>query len=410
MLPAKFPVNGKSLQFRLDSILFYDWPPSLQQWTYEQKNQYFYDQRLNDTLQVIMLWDGNNQLWKNHAQYQKYFDHLNLLSTRVHSVWSVTHLEWTSTTRFIYFYDARNRIESYLVQNRDSVSSAWQNVYKYSYGYDNDGHWIFYLRQTWDQDHSVWLYDYQFLYTYTYGLKTKMVRQDWDPSNTVWVNRSQSTYRYNEDHTLGEEMGMVWNGDLAAWDSNSLISYIRHPDGQVIEKTYMAWSPSGWYYTANYGYEYNSQGWNTRITYYTAIGGDTVWENRVRYDYGYSDHGQLILETGLLWNTSRGDWDPDYKIEYYRSSIDVSLQSVPEETGFTIYPNPAAGSLHIVLREEPLPGTVLKIYESTGRIVLRKAVESHYILIDDLHLQSGIYNLCIENQDQRVCKKLLILE
>ena len=398
----------KSGIYTLDSVFFYDWISGTGQWIEQQSNLYYYDHQLNDTLQMIRLWNASNNQWLSHLQYKRHFNVMNMLEEQIQSQWNVTGARWINYSRTRYEYDRDKRLDFYLVQSWNAANSMWENRLKYSYEFDNEGNWIFYLKQTWDPDSSKWLFNYQFLYTYTSGLKTTMIRQDWDSEQNIWINRHQTNYQYDPDHRLSEEFGEVWDHDSAVWDPNSLITYIRDPGGAITEKIYQAWAPSGWFYTVKYGYVYNDLGWNTRITYYTSEGGVAEWSNHSQYNYDYNAHGELIRELWNIWNATQGLWNPDFKIDYWGSQVDVNVLNASKTPQVTISPNPASRSIQIVFDDPDFHDVMVTIMDGLGRPVLSTRVHQNPARITDLGLASGLYFICIERGGHRLIKKLII--
>lgn len=76
---------------------------------------------------------------------------------------------------------------------------------------------------------------------------------------------------------------------------------------------------------------------------------------------------------------------------------------------FSIYPNPTNGLLNIHFNSGfRIQNAELKIYNTTGQIVLQSKIINQKSLINISGISSGIYNLCIITDDEVLTKKIVV--
>jgi hypothetical protein len=84
---------------------------------------------------------------------------------------------------------------------------------------------------------------------------------------------------------------------------------------------------------------------------------------------------------------------------FHQTIISVSIVSPPEETDFsmTAYPNPATETLTLTTDYENIPGLKYLLIDQSGKLLLKKEIESAVTVIPIEQLLEGIYIIKIQD-------------
>jgi hypothetical protein len=99
----------------------------------------------------------------------------------------------------------------------------------------------------------------------------------------------------------------------------------------------------------------------------------------------------------------------DIGARYYSTPCSVELEEAPKSTYFSLFPNPSAGELSIIL-DEVMQGSSLIIYNNLGQGVCRKELMNGQNTLTINHLADSVYNCVLvgSNGDALQYEKLII--
>lgn len=129
---------------------------------------------------------------------------------------------------------------------------------------------------------------------------------------------------------------------------------------------------------------------------------------RVRLDYG-KDLGN-DWQDGLAVDAVWGKADPKTENQNGTWQVGARIYNL-SETKITIYPNPATSFIHIVNASPDILYQVVKIYDTSGRVVLKESLKQGLNTIQiSGHFSTGIYSVSLEAFNQkRYVRKILII-
>ena len=130
------------------------------------------------------------------------------------------------------------------------------------------------------------------------------------------------------------------------------------------------------------------------------------WFGRLR-DVCVSPDGRVYLAVSN--RDGRGNPQPgDDRIVEFRVSQATSADRLPEKNNdFRVFPNPVKGRLWITI-PDPMTGGTLRLYNSEGKIILDKNNTRSREILNVQGLTPGIYMLVLENQQQRLTRKVIL--
>ncbi|UCG27652.1 MAG: T9SS type A sorting domain-containing protein [Bacteroidales bacterium] len=319
----KKEVLKKGEEFKLDSIYEFDWSTGINEWILVFSSLHTYN--IDHTRDYSIYRTRDADSWLNYlAQYFTYDGNGNR-ETELVKAWNESLQEWLNYKRYLFSYNDFNNLTQYIYLKWNSTFEVWNNYARYIYDYDEEQNWIYYERQDWNPDSLRWELNYRFIYTYENGLKTSMLRQNYNTLDSAWVNNNKHVYNYDTSGNLIEEIQFVWQSESSTWVETTRITFIRDQENQVTEKIYQTWITGAWENTVRYTYQYEFPGKEKEIDYFIWDG--ESWIVNYRYLYEYDVAGILTRETDQKWITTKGNWENDYKWEYYSSRFYYPLEA-----------------------------------------------------------------------------------
>ncbi len=92
----------------------------------------------------------------------------------------------------------------------------------------------------------------------------------------------------------------------------------------------------------------------------------------------------------------------------YPMTCTVGINEIASNVSFNIYPNPASTTINLDLRELNNTGTIIKLYDVTGKIVKTISTTEQTLSIDRGNLRSGIYFVQVMFGDRVLTKKIVL--
>jgi hypothetical protein len=137
--------------------------------------------------------------------------------------------------------------------------------------------------------------------------------------------------------------------------------------------------------------------------------------NGVQYPYPIGDVGEMT--TAFLFGNNFYYYFYDWKIE--KESVECISERVPVMVEFTavddlalnnslsVFPNPAHDVLNVSLKTPAPNGSLLRLFDATGREILRRDFVQNEVLAVG-HLAKGIYLVQVSIEDKEIAKKIVL--
>ena len=99
------------------------------------------------------------------------------------------------------------------------------------------------------------------------------------------------------------------------------------------------------------------------------------------------------------------------KQDFYKLDSQVGIEELNNNQSlFSIFPNPVVTDYFIIKLETELKNASVSIFNPSGSLVKRMSISSKECKIDRTDLSAGIYFISIENKDQLLSVKKIILQ
>jgi len=387
----------------LDSIIFTGADPSLPQF----KRSYFMDDKTE--IQASWLWQDGWQ--PSFFRKYKYGGNGGLLSEySIHFGWDGSTQDWNQAASFnvVYSYDDNDNLKS--IDSGDNLE-------------------VF----TYEDNRIVEISYFSFL------------------DNDTLVNTRRTVLNYDDEKLNYASKFLNHQGD---WIPHDSIAYTYNQDGDISKRDFFAfyfWVDDLDFFRQSYEYHYHTSGVldkiyhyekfdsitnafvNVRITEYDHLVEDEVetFQNWFIFDDGEKDefpfkedsytfdrnlpytemryprnllfeemvrsHNHKILLARGYDGLDGAEWPPIelgkyFSTYYYSDIISTTTQSVVEEIGFDIFPNPAKDYVNITSSKALIPDCfTLELYDVGARNVKQIEINHSVNLIDISNLDEGLY-------------------
>ncbi len=232
-------------------------------------------------------------------------------------------------------------------------------------------------------------------HTYSYNPGGKLssdVIDYWDASQGVW-HRVKNEYTWSGNDLISEiyygwySGGWVRSGHSrlttysggkpqthvdSFWSGSSLVSSEKDSNvyaGNTLTFRYMhSYEGGPGYYNYREGHKFNTNGTISQvITEMTDNAG--TWGNHLKRDYIYDSYNNplTIIDSAWVAGVWRALWYAPYVTNYYYNTTPVSV-STQAKSEFSIYPSPAAGSIHMKTAFKQETNCVIAIMDMQGRL------------------------------------------
>lgn len=217
--------------------------------------------------------------------------------------------EWMLYRDIINTYNEDGSWNNQVVEYYDEETGELSDKVKYELVNDTDGNIIEEYYYVWDFETEAWGGPYyRWLYTNdSNGFVTESIFQGWNSETEEWENWSKTDYVRNSDGYLESYTSSYWNPDTGEW----VISYSYENEFNVdMQRTK---STTSYYYEGvlDYSYitdyEYDSEGYITKVTYSYSDGETTYYDGYEEYNYAT----EMPMATPFLDIASLGDRPED---------------------------------------------------------------------------------------------------
>jgi len=369
----------------LDSLHYWAWDTIMFEWQLVMRTFYTTDANNNILTQLSFGWDGTQ--WINQDLNTYTFDKNNNLVNDLYQTWNGTN--WENIIQTIYTFDANDDEISEVRQNWDGT--GWVNSLGQFYTYDKNHNLLSNVQSHWLG--TEWQGVFQRIYTYDENNRRILqLVQNWISG---WVNNQQiiSTYDANDD--LDMDFNQRWVVDH--WEDNYRNLYdfnANHYRTLILRQ-----NPAGdsiWIDDYQYIYAYDLD--NNLISLLSQTYANNVWTNGDRFSGTYDSRQNRITEVYQLWETEWINYD---SIHFYYTIATGIKYLIYDESGISLYPNPASTSLNINLTEEILEDIIVDIYSSTGiKLIESRLSPWQNKDVNISNLLPGFYHVVIQHGER----------
>ncbi len=302
--------------FVLDSCYSLDWSAGDSSWVKARGSFYSYDAE-GKILQAESRYPSGTS-WRPGGRTLYFYNVRDHLISQLFLSYNSSTQSWDTTKQYLRDYSAEGHLMKTVVQYFDQ--GTWEDKTLSSYDYNADGQRIMYSVSYRDPTGTGWIPQYRFLYTWQGDLQTEDVKQNYDTASEGWINDYRQHYLFDPQNRLTSKTISNWDTVTGDWQNSSLIAYTYDDYGRLVQKLYQRWSSGLWNNTVRYLYAYDKPD-TTLILFQVWYANDSTWQDNYRYIYGYDGCGNLISETGIMWDGPSGQWINDYRVVYFVSAL-----------------------------------------------------------------------------------------
>jgi hypothetical protein len=377
------PDKGSLIQI-FDSVYLWQLDTSNNEWNiYLRTIKMAYD--INNNLTFCKTQNWNGSAWVNNYQYTYTYDDHNNQTSKIYQSWNGS--AWVNYDQYTYTYDDHNNQTSEIYQSWNG--SNWMNVEEHinTYNVNNDLTGV--SDEQWNG--SAWVNYYQYIYTFdAKNNQTRELSQSW--SNNTWVNMWQNISTYNAGNKLTNGLSQTWNGSV--WENSTLSTYTYDANTNLISEIEQSWNGTAWVNYYQYTYTYDAS--NNQATELSQFWWNNVWANSWEQFSSYDANNFRKSIVNINWDITGTVVTGSDSTYYYFHTVlginDLKLQ----DTGITIYPNPALTQITI-----GTPTTTAKnqlsIINLNGQEVLTCQITQPKTQIDISTLPVGVYFIRVAN-------------
>jgi len=418
--------NQFELTQKLDSIYYYFWNTTSEEWTiYSKSHKYLY----NGSYKVISFeeqeWDGTS--WLNTYQYNYTYDvNQNVISYN-YKTWKGN--TWENEFQELISYNSINN-ETYML-SQNWYNNSWVNSDQTFTAYDANQNKTSQVLQYWNGEH--WSNLRRSIYSYNQNNDlTYYLSQGWDSNNQEWENDHQILDSFDINHHRLSSTNQSWNS--LAWKNALRELFYFDNDYNIIGYLRLDWDGIQW--VNDYKYENTFDGNNNLIAVFSQYWAMSKWKNSIRTTNNYNTHNQLIRSFDESWynnswvmlrenlesynhdkfmtGQSYKEFDEPNQYIVYGDSTQyffTTITDVEELSGdpdMILYPNPNEGNF---IMSSTLPIEAVSAYNLLGEQVFNKKVNNEELTIEFnlTTLPKGMY-VVIAKQGNRILQRKVLIQ
>ena len=390
----------------IDSSVYYVWHINNNDWRYNSKTNYIYDERGNRTSIISEFWDLNTEEWNFNRKSELALDSLNRLTSIARYVWDQEDNHWRTDIKFDYFYHNQDTADlgldsllfyssvndtEFELEQRGIIeyvndtlnvqtnyiweadSMTWNNLYRYENYLNQDGLLDTYLYYSYSDD---WNLTSRRVYEYNdSGNSTSQFTYNWSQLDNDWVNNFKIAIEYNENQDIVFENSFYWDLNLMEWEGSFQWIYLYNGENQY-ERTNYSWDIENneWLINSQTETIYDAF---SNIHTETDFDADSLLSLQIdqkRYFF-YSQYEEFEQE--------EEEEEEEWMVGLENPSLDISIA-----------PNPAED--FIILQMPNNSRVNYQIVDFYGRKILAGTVNSEISSIDLNPLRSGTYLIICE--------------
>lgn len=162
------------------SFVKFNWNENTGDWINSEKMESSYDSASNKTLEIIYRWNEAEQRWDNYNKYAYFIGSNNKIAAL--TAFDVdANKQWIGSFKQDYSYDDRGNEILQLRYGWDTETNQWMNEWKYDMDYNSNNQLISETYYTWDQQLISWIPAHENDFWFDqYGNKTKETSHQWN--------------------------------------------------------------------------------------------------------------------------------------------------------------------------------------------------------------------------------------
>jgi pectate lyase len=91
-----------------------------------------------------------------------------------------------------------------------------------------------------------------------------------------------------------------------------------------------------------------------------------------------------------------------------KSANDPSeISEINSDLEFNLYPNPVISIITIEFKKDLAEGTLIQLFDNTGRLIVNKEVKGVKQTLDITDLRSGLYTIKVSNSNEIITKRIV---
>jgi len=426
LIPEKY--SSKEIKQKLDSIVGQTTFMPSKEWTNSYKEEFFYDENLNNSLVNDYFWNETNGQWDNYWMDEYTYDEDGKPLSVINYIWDMMNSEWNSWLKSEYTYDGNGLLILNLRYRWDLIAEEWKLDYKLEHTYDNNERPDEIIFSEFIDASAEWIYEWKNEYVYdSKNAESAVIGYEWD-GMSQWINDWKTEYSYNNEDKLIQYIDYDWDNFNSQWVNDEKSEYTYNANNDVEEYIHFDWivSKEGWEPTYKGLYEYNTSGDVFTFTSLDWVGLTSTWLPAYReeyqhnndymytdlilpiyyqdyYDY-YSSH-MLITITRQSWNENSSTWEDDYERTYSYSEENTWISE--NQVGIiNVYPIPADD--YIIFGLENISNNYfVEIFDIQGKQVVTEELNiDNKVSID--RLKEGLYFYRITEKDNFFTGKIIV--
>ena len=358
-----------NVEKRVEKMIEQDWDKNSNQWINFLQEEFEYDEKGNLASEHNSIWDTENNVFvKNRRMMYTYDEYNNKIKISYQS-WDKSAQEWEEKHyyNYLYVYD-----DKHLILSQTMTGSFGSDSSKYEYTYDKNGYKI---SEKFGHTDCAGIWSNYDSITYTYDVQYNLIRREskiWSDDSAAYIHASwdgRITYAYDENNNRISHVRETYNYDLSAWevdDWNSKLEWTYENDNAVVIRSY-AWNKDS-----------------------------LLWQPATS---GHVDIHYNNMHSGFEGMLS----GHEFRISYQRFEL-LNVCDRKNMLELKIYPNPSVNHVYI---DGIMENSSLSIYDYTGKLLRRTAVNTSTKWIDITSLENGMYLFVISNSSQKTTRKIV---
>ena len=121
---------------KLDSLITKRFGESINEWVYQEKHEYSYDDSGNTNIIIENDWDYNLGTWIPYTKYIYLFDIFNNPTEELRKYWNENTNHWIPYRKYEYLYDNNGNLLLKTRIDTNETTNQWVKKWKVDYLYD----------------------------------------------------------------------------------------------------------------------------------------------------------------------------------------------------------------------------------------------------------------------------------
>jgi hypothetical protein len=373
----------------------------------------------------------SNQRYSSDSKSQNALKSAQVIKQRLDSmVYKISDFRISQTindSKSEYVYNSFGNVILEISYSWDITDNQWHNSYKIEYTYNDDGLKIKSLGFVWDLEMNQWVNTYLEEFTYNdQKMLSIQLSSSWNEDLNLWKLISQAEFQYDSNNNLKQKLNSNWDDDIKKLQTIGKTEYSYSDIGKINNEIYYVLKSFVWIQSGKYDYNYDANGNMFQEIEYYWYEITNQWLEVQKTDYFFDNSysfSDLVLPIDfvesffghMITNGNSYGWDPvnnrwdDTNVDVFilsYSAVNVSTTTEIQNTGLTIYPNPAKDLVTFELKEFS-EDVIIEFFDAKGNKVLAQQLPANK-QISVNQLNSGMYFYKINQGHKILSGKIMI--